>query len=99
MFDNARHNIYNISIKHKTNRGVKMKKVVVYSKPSCPQCDATKRRLKKHGIEFETVDLTQDAESLAKVKSMGHSSAPVVIVNDGEQHWNGYDMEKIDSLK
>lgn len=76
-----------------------MKKVVVFSKPNCPQCDATKRRLKKNQIDFETVDLTQDSEALSKVKALGHGQAPVVIVNDGEEHWSGYDMTKIDALK
>lgn len=76
-----------------------MKKVVVYSKPSCPQCEATKRRLKRNAIEFEVVDLTQDADALAKVKALNYGQAPVVIVNDGEQHWSGYEVEKLDALK
>ena len=76
-----------------------MKKVVVYSKPSCPQCEATKRRLKRNEVEFEVVDLTQDPEALVRVKALGHGQAPVVIVNDGEQHWSGYEVEKLDALK
>lgn len=55
-----------------------MSKVTVFSKPACGQCEATKRHLNKLGVEYDVVDLTQDPESLARVKSMGHSQAPVV---------------------
>ena len=34
--------------------------VTVFTKPHCPQCDATKRQLTKLGVPFETVDLTQN---------------------------------------
>ena len=37
--------------------------VTVFTKPYCPQCDATKRQLTKLGVPFETVDL---AKKLAK---------------------------------
>ena len=42
-----------------TSRGVAMT-VTVFTKPHCPQCDATKRQLTKLGVPFETVDLTQN---------------------------------------
>ena len=38
--------------------------VTVFTKPHCPQCDATKRQLTKLGVPFETVDLTQDRKSV-----------------------------------
>ena len=30
--------------------------VTVFTKPHCPQCNATKRQLTKLGVPFETVD-------------------------------------------
>ena len=39
-----------------TSRGVAMT-VTVFTKPHCPQCDATKRQLTKLGVPFETVEI------------------------------------------
>ena len=50
--------------------------VTVYTKPSCVQCNATKRALAKAGLAYREVDLTQDAEALETVKAMGYQSAP-----------------------
>ena len=58
--------------------------ITVYSKPRCPQCDATYRALDKQGISYEKIDVTQDAESLAFIKGLGYQQAPVVVA--GEDH-------------
>ena len=50
--------------------------ITVYSKPRCPQCDATYRALDKQGISYEKIDVTQDAESLAFIKGLGYSRPP-----------------------
>lgn len=63
--------------------------ITVYSKPKCPQCDATRRWLTKHGIAYHTVDLTEDAEAREFVQSIGYSAAPVVVTSDGD-HWAGF---------
>ncbi|GAA1319241.1 glutaredoxin-like protein NrdH [Brachybacterium tyrofermentans] len=69
---------------------------LLYTKPQCVQCDATKRDLNSRKIEHETVDLTQDADALAKVKEMGYQRAPVVVTE--EDHWSGYRPDKIKVL-
>ena len=33
--------------------------ITVYSKPRCPQCDATYRALDKQGVSYEKIDVTQ----------------------------------------
>lgn len=70
--------------------------ITVYTKPSCVQCTATKRALKKHGLEFEEVDLVEDADALATVKALGYQQAPVVFANG--DHWSGYRPDKIKAL-
>lgn len=42
--------------------------VTVFTKPHCPQCDATKRQLTKLGVPFETVDLTQNPSTLEQLR-------------------------------
>ncbi|MGV9183759.1 glutaredoxin-like protein NrdH [Arcanobacterium canis] len=70
--------------------------ITVYSKPSCVQCNATKRSLMKLGLEFTEVDLTADAQALESVQGLGYTSAPVVIANG--EHWSGYRPDKIKAL-
>lgn len=70
--------------------------VTVYSKPSCVQCTATYRKLDENGVEYEVVDIMQNPDAFEYVKSLGHLSAPVVVA--GEEHWSGFDPNKLDSL-
>lgn len=70
--------------------------VVVYSKPNCVQCVQTKEYLTKLGIEFNSVDVSQDQEAFAKVSGLGYRSVPVVFA--GEDHWSGFQPAKMSSL-
>ncbi|MGD9430805.1 glutaredoxin-like protein NrdH [Arthrobacter russicus] len=70
--------------------------VTVYTKPACVQCTATYRALDKKGITYQSVDLTQDPEALAKVQAMGFAQAPVVITDD--ESWAGFRPDKIEEL-
>ena len=72
--------------------------VTVYTSPSCIQCTMTKKQLDKLGIEHQTVDVTQDPEAHAYVTGLGYTSAPVVVVNDGERHWGGFSPDKLKGL-
>ena len=62
--------------------------VTVFTKPHCPQCDATKRQLTKQGEPFETVDLTQNPSTLEQLQAAGFQQAPVVITPDNA--WTVY---------
>jgi glutaredoxin-like protein NrdH len=70
--------------------------VTVYSKPACVQCNATYRALDKKGIAYETVDMSQDAEALERVRALGYMQAPVVMT--GDDHWSGFRPDKIEEL-
>lgn len=70
--------------------------VTLYSKPSCVQCTATKRMLDNKGIEYKTIDVTQDAEALEYVLGLGYSAAPVVVA--GEDHWSGFRADRLAQL-
>ena len=73
----------------------------VYTKPVCQQCKATYRQLDSNSIAYEITDLTQNPAALEEAKSLGHLSAPVVIVRDANgivDHWSGFQPDKIKSL-
>jgi glutaredoxin-like protein NrdH len=73
-----------------------MSSITVYSKPACPQCDATKRHLTTKGVEFEVVDITQDNAAREAVLALGYSSAPVVV--SGSTHFSGFRPDKLNAV-
>ena len=67
--------------------------ITVYSKPNCPQCTATYRKLKSLSLPHDSIDVTEDAEALAFIRALGYQQAPVVVVREGEEvkkHWSGF---------
>lgn len=66
--------------------------VTVYTVPNCTGCIATKRWLDKHGVGYETVDLSVDAVSRERLTKLGYTSAPVVEVDvpGGQDCWSGF---------
>ncbi|EJB05358.1 Glutaredoxin-like protein NrdH [Rhizobium leguminosarum bv. trifolii WSM597] len=70
--------------------------VTVYSKPACVQCTATYRALDHLGVDYDIVDISEDAEALDRVRSLGYMQAPVVIA--GERHWAGFRPDMISAL-
>lgn len=72
--------------------------ITVYTKPKCNSCNQTKRRLDKHGIDYETVDVTEDAAAREFVTDrLGYRQMPVVVV-DENTHWSGFRIEALDTL-
>ncbi len=58
-------------------------RVVVYTLNYCPYCYRVKELLKKRGIAFEEVDLTDNDSLREKIaKKSGQETAPQVFVND-----------------
>lgn len=53
-------------------------------------------QLDSKGIDYQVVDMSQDADALERVKALGYLQAPVVITD--EDHWSGFRPDKIDEL-
>lgn len=70
--------------------------ITLYSKPNCPQCVATKRRLDKRGAAYTVVDVTEDADALAFVLGLGYQQVPVVVLESGA-HWSGFQPDLIEA--
>lgn len=72
--------------------------ITVYTTPSCPQCEMTKRVLTRGEVEFDVVDVSKDAKAMDYIKNeLGYSAAPVVVVDD-RQHWSGFRNEYLKSV-
>lgn len=71
--------------------------VVVYTKPGCPQCTATKRSLDRSRVPYDSVDVTADPAARETVLALGYTTLPVVVGDDG-QHWAGFRPDRITAL-
>lgn len=80
--------------------------ITVYSKPRCPQCDATARLLNRMGAPYTKVDVTEDDVAYAFVKQLGYQQVPVVVVRglhvegdgrDGNivERWSGFNPDRV----
>jgi glutaredoxin len=73
--------------------------VVVWSLPSCVQCNAVKRTLTKKGVEYEERDLSLDehADKLTEFKDKGFLGAPVVTVG-GVPRFCEFNVTEIENI-
>jgi len=57
--------------------------LTLYSKPACPFCDQAKNYLHSQAIQFEVINVMEDADALAFIKAQGHRTVPQ-IYKDGK---------------
>ena len=62
-----------------------MAELKVYGAPWCPDCRRSKAFLSEHRIDYDWIDIDQDADALAYVEELqnGGRSIPTVILPDG----------------
>lgn len=71
-----------------------MKKVTVYSTPTCPYCIRAKQFLKENNVPFEDIDVSEDAvKAQEMITRSGQMGVPVLNI-DGEIVV-GFDKESI----
>ena len=75
-------------------------KIVLYTKPGCGPCGATRHALESRGVPFETVNVMDDDAALDAIKGLGYLTVPVVLVQDGHaaEHWGGFQLDRIADL-
>ena len=72
--------------------------VYVYSKPACVQCNMTYRALDNAGINYEVINILENAAALEYItEELNYSQAPVVVVDDNN-HWSGFRPDKISAI-
>jgi glutaredoxin 3 len=58
-----------------------MKKVTVYSTPTCPYCIKAKNFFKKNNIEYEDIDVSKDQEKAKEmVEKSGQMGVPTIDI-------------------
>ncbi|MDZ7838391.1 MAG: glutaredoxin domain-containing protein [Actinomycetota bacterium] len=72
-----------------------MKKVLVYSTPTCPYCARVKDYLSENGVQYDEVDISSDQKNLDEmVKKTKQMGIPVIDFNG--RIIIGFEKEEID---
>jgi glutaredoxin-like YruB-family protein len=61
-----------------------MKKVIIYSTPTCHYCNEAKKYFKEHGVKYTEYDVKADLEKRKEMIEISGQMAVPVIVIDGE---------------
>ena len=75
--------------------------VTIYSKPNCPQCEATKRKFTKEGVAFREVNVTEDRRAFTMVRDeWGYQRVPVIEVRgEGfDVRWDGFRPDRMKAV-
>jgi glutaredoxin 3 len=71
-----------------------MKKVEIYSTPTCTYCQAAKEFFTQNGVEYTEYDVAADLEKRTEmVEKSGQMGVPVIAI--GEEVIVGFDQERI----
>lgn len=72
------------------------KNVKVYSTTTCPYCIKAKQFLKENSIEFEDIDVSDQAKAQEMIQKSGQMGVPVLEING--EIVVGFDKDKISQL-
>ena len=74
-----------------------MKKIVIYSTPTCHYCNLAKDFFNTHNLSYEVFDVQTDLEKRKEmVEKSGQMGVPVIFVDDVMV--KGFDEEKLVKL-
>ena len=74
-----------------------MKKIKIYTTPTCPFCLMAKEYFRSKGIEFEEIDVSRDEKAaMEMIQKSGQMGVPVIEING--KIVVGFDKEKIDQF-
>ena len=63
----------------------RMNMIKIYSKPNCVKCTYAKKYLTDKNVEFQEIDVFENAEALQMLRDEGYAELPVVDI-EGERH-------------
>jgi glutaredoxin-like protein NrdH len=70
--------------------------ITIYSKPGCHKCKLTKDMIKRKGLDFNEIDITQDEDAAALLASMGVMVLPYVVTD--RDSWSDFRIDKLRGL-
>ncbi|MGB7189653.1 MAG: glutaredoxin family protein [Acidobacteriaceae bacterium] len=73
-----------------------MKRVILYSQPGCPPCNAARQFLVARNIPFEYKDVRADHGALRELVRLNSRSTPTIVV--GEEVMVGFDPKRLELI-
>ncbi len=69
--------------------------VKVYSTPDCTKCNQAKQLLKEHGVEFDSIDITESPEAFQEMRTVSRGARSVPIISVCDRVLVGYDRAEL----
>ncbi len=71
---------------------------ILYVKTACPWCVMATQFMRKHGYEFEEVNVSRDAEAYRRMQALsGQRLTPTLVIND-ELLLPDFDTEQLEKF-
>ena len=96
IVDHTRTEVAPTPIEVEQNPVAETASVIVYTKDKCPGCKATIRSLTKKNIAFEARSIDETPGARDMIAKLGYMQAPIVVA--GDDHWSGYNPDRIEAL-
>jgi glutaredoxin-like YruB-family protein len=76
---------------------IAMKKVRIYSQPTCPDCNNVKAYLDRKGVPYEDINVQKDRKAMEEmVRKYGIRVTPVIVI--GDRVMVGFNAPKLNKL-
>jgi glutaredoxin-like YruB-family protein len=74
-----------------------MKKVTLYTTPSCQYCEQAKEYMKEHDIDYKYYDVSEDTDRRKEmIEKSGQMGVPVIEL--GDEMMVGFDPERFEEM-
>lgn len=75
---------------------LKMKKVKIFTTPTCTYCNQAKEFFKENKIKFEAVDVSKDRNAAKEmIEISGQRGVPIILI-EGHKPIIGFDQEALE---
>jgi glutaredoxin-like YruB-family protein len=78
-------------------RSIMMKKVTLYTTPSCQYCEQAKEYMKEHDIDYKYYDVSDNTKRRKEmIEKSGQMGVPVIVL--GDEMMVGFEEERFDEM-
>ncbi len=67
-----------------------MAKITIYTKVGCPYCAAAKNYYEQEGIEYDEIDVKQDAAAAKRAEQLANGARRVPVIVEGDKVTIGF---------
>ena len=71
--------------------------IKVYSKANCPQCNMVKKFFNDNGVEFESIDVTEEGVADFVKGELGFTGVPAIVA-DGFAPFKGFAPDTLEAI-